>query len=541
MKKIIVFILLLIVVFSSAELLSQIEEEKLSEPTIPNPNGDELTAEQVFDMNKPFVVSIWYVTSGYYSYYSYIQKDTIMLSGSGFIISPDGVIGTNNHVIQDLDSILVKTYDGVFHNAEVIITDEKNDVAILKLLDSAETVYPVIKISDSDSVKAGQVIYAIGSPMGFEYTISEGIIAGVRYNEKVSFMDYTTYMTVEKVFDKVIQITAAISPGNSGGPLFNAKGEVIGLTTYSYGFYGNLNFAVSIKSLQNLTGNLNFTELNSNEELKQKRLLDLFKRTYGIATNFKYKVYDNWFYTKQKDTMKTLDTFIVKQDSLNKVNFTKSESSYLKCMDLQPDSFYVYRDLMDLYFYTDNFIKAEDLYKTIRETFTSDSLLNTLSSSLAEAYSKSKDYRRAITFYEKMLKSDTSDNFIRYQIANTYEMMKDYDSAIFRYKQLIKKDPEYVKAYIQLGKIYYEKKKETRDAKKYLKTALEKSLNENYYGYYGNEYVDLFYVLGMIAVKEGRKTEALLYYLELKSIYTYTPEEKEKKIKLYNALLKMDD
>lgn len=542
MHRLIPAISLILLLFTSDLLYSQNEAEKqLLESEIPKPNGDNLTAEQIFEINKPYIVSVWYVSGGNYSYYSYIPEDTLMLSGSGFIISREGMVGTNNHVIQDIDSILIKTYDGKFHNAEVVLTDEKNDVAILKILDSLETEYPVIKIASSDSVRAGQVVYAIGSPMGFEFTISEGIIAGVRYNEKVSFMDYTTYMTVEKVFDKVIQITAAISPGNSGGPLFNTKGEVIGVTTYSYGFYGNLNFAVSVSSLVNLRKNLNYADLNNDEELRQKRQLDLFKRTYSLATNLKYRIYDYWFYSKQKDTMKIIDTFVVKQDSINKVNFIKSENAFVKCMDLQPDSFYVYRDLMDMYIFTDNFSKAENLYKTIRETFTSDSLLNTLSSSLAEAYSKSKDYRSAVMFYEKMLKTDTTDMFIRYQIANTYEMMKDYDSAIIRYNSLIKKDPEYMRAYVQLGKIYYENKKDEKEAKKYLKKAFEKSINENTYGYYGSEYVDLFYLLGTIAVKEGRKTEALLYYLELKSIYSYSSEELEKKNKLYKALLKMDD
>lgn len=542
MYKLILAVLLSLLFIIPCSLYSQIEPPgKAEEPTIPRPNGDELTAEQIFEMNKPYIVSIWYISNGFYSYYSFIPEDTVMLSGSGFIISPEGMVGTNNHVIQDIDSILIKTYDGVFHNAEVVLTDEKNDIAILKIIDSVQTEYPVIKVASSDSVKVGQVIYAIGSPMGFEFTISEGIIAGVRYNEKVSFMDYTTYMTVEKVFDKVIQITAAISPGNSGGPLFNTRGEVIGVTTYSYGFYGNLNFAVSVSSLVNLRKNLNYADLNNDEELKQKRYADLFRRTYTLATNFKYRIYDNWFYTKQIDTMKTIDTFVVKQDSINKVVFVKSEQAFIKCMELQPDSFYVYRELMDLYFYTDNFDKAENLYKNIRESFTSDSLLNTLSSSLAEAYSKTKDYRRAIQFYEKMLKTDTTDMFIQYQIAGTYELMKDYDSAIIRYKNLIKRDPEYIRAYIQLGKIYYENKNEVAEAKKHLKKAFEKSINENIYGYYGSEYIDLFYLLGTIAIKEERKTEALLYYLELKSIYSYTPEEREKKQKLYNAIIRMDD
>jgi tetratricopeptide (TPR) repeat protein len=160
-----------------------------------------------------------------------------------------------------------------------------------------------------------------------------------------------------------------------------------------------------------------------------------------------------------------------------------------------------------------------------------------LSSSLASAYSTSKEYTKALQFYEKMLKKDTNDIYIYYQVANIYEQMGNYRKAINGYENVIRKDPDYTQAYIQLGVIYYKKLKDYKKAKKYLNTANERELAKYGTSYYG---VDLHYYLGMIAVKEGRKLDAILAYMELKSIYTYTPEENEKKLKLYKAIKKLD-
>ena len=539
MKKIIGFSNLLLFVFLFTSFISA-QDKNLSTPEAEEKRNGDLTAEEIINQNKAALVSVWYHTSDYYSYssyYSYGYKDTVLLSGSGFIFSPDGLVGTNNHVISGFDSLFIKTSDGTFYNAEIIYVEEKNDFAILRIKDSTKKTFPVVKLGNSDDVKVGQSIYAIGSPLGFEYTISEGIVAALRENEKVSFTDPDTYALIEKTFDKVIQITAPISPGNSGGALFSGKGEVIGITTYSYGFYGNLNFAVAIKMLQNILKNINFADLDNNEEYQKKHIQNLFSTNLKLAETNKSKVLSTWFYTKAIDTMKKVDTFYVKQDSLNKIYLNKAEFHFNLCMDLKPDTFYVYQNLMELYVYTDNFKKAEDLYKKIKEKFDSDSLLNTLSSSLAEAYSSSKDYKKALTFYEKMSTVDTADNFIRYQIAYLNEMMKDYKKAIKNYNALIKRDSNYISAYVRLGNIYYKEYKNFAKAKKYLEEALFR--NEMLYDY-GSGNADLYYILGMIAVKEDRKTEALMILMDMKKLYLYNKEDKTKRIELQKAILKMD-
>ncbi|MEO8666298.1 MAG: trypsin-like peptidase domain-containing protein [Ignavibacteria bacterium] len=533
MKRIF-WIILFIITVNINESYSQNPAEKI----LSDKPNDDLNAEQIIEQYKPALISIWMNDKNYYSYLTYSYTDTTVLNGSGFIISEDGLIGTNYHVVERIDSLLVKTSDGTFYNADLILTDESNDFALIKISDAGDKKFPTVKLGNSDDVKAGQEVFAIGSPLGFEYTISSGIVAAVRDKEKVNFQDPQTGENKEKIFDKVIQITAAISPGNSGGALFNNKGEVIGVTSYTYIGYGNLNFAVAINGYKKLVFLAETTNFENNEELRLKKEESLFNTNYKLASSLKSQLSYDWYYSKQKDSMKTIDTFIVRQDSINHSNLLKAEKYYDKCLELKPDTFIVYQDLLDMYVLTDNFGKAETLYKDIRQKFDSDSLLNLLSSNLASAYSTSKEYKKAIQFYEKMLSQDTSQYYIYYQIANLYDEMNDYKKSVMIYNDLIKKDSSYTDAYIKLGKIYYEKYKNTRQAKKYLTRAYEKEL---YLTGYTPSNSDLHYYLGMIAVKEGRKLDAILAYMDLKSSYDNGLESNEKKLSLYKAIGKMGE
>jgi len=542
--KINLFLIVLSVLFVANCYSQEPEKEKKKTEALPLPEAlikaigeDDLNAEQIIEQNKPALVSIWFHSDNFYSYYYYEEKDTVILNGSGFIFSEEGIIGTNYHVIDGYDSILIKTSDGVFHNAELLLVDEQNDIAIIRILDTLRQKFPFVKLGDSDEAKVGKIIYAVGSPLGFEYTISEGIIAAIREDEKVDFNDPYTYELITRTFDKVLQITAAISPGNSGGALFNSKGEVIGVTSYSYGFYGNLNFAIAINSFQDLVNSVNFVDLENNEDFIRKKDENLFHTNSRLANNYKNRLYSTWYYSRQVDTMTVIDTFALKQDSINQINLMKAERYYNKCLELRPDSFYIYQDMMDLYVFVEDFKKAEDLYKSIRERFDSDSLLNTLSSSLAMAYSTSKDYKKALMFYEKMLKLDTTDVFIYFQIANTYELMKKYKKAIKGYKDVIKRDSSYTLAYIELGKIYYKKYEDYEEADKYLTMALEQDILNYGYSSYN---LDLHYYLGMIAVEDDRKLDAILSYMDMKSVYSYSEEDNKKKLKLYKAIREMD-
>ena len=154
--------------------------------------------------------------------------------GSGFIISPDGEIISNYHVVKDAEQIIVKLNDRREMRAEVIGFDEPSDVVLLKI--DAENL-PTVTMGSSESLKVGQWVLAIGAPFGFDYTVTAGIVSAK--GRSLPDSNYVPFL----------QTDVAINPGNSGGPLFNLDGEVVGINSQIYsrtGSYSGLSFTVPI-------------------------------------------------------------------------------------------------------------------------------------------------------------------------------------------------------------------------------------------------------------------------------------------------------
>lgn len=154
--------------------------------------------------------------------------------GSGFIVSSDGYILTNNHVIRDADEIIVRLSDRRELEAKLIGADERSDLAVLKVEASG---LPAVELGDSDDLQVGEWVLAIGSPFGFDYTVTAGIVSAL--GRSLPNENYVPF----------IQTDVAINPGNSGGPLFNLDGEVVGINSQIYtrsgGFMG-VSFAIPI-------------------------------------------------------------------------------------------------------------------------------------------------------------------------------------------------------------------------------------------------------------------------------------------------------
>ena len=156
--------------------------------------------------------------------------------GSGFLISNDGVIMTNYHVIAEGSSAVVKFPDGAFHGVDgVLASDKARDIAVIRAHGQN---FRTLPLGNSDQVQVGEEVVAIGNPLSLESTVSNGIVSGIR--------------SVEEEGGKFLQITAPISPGSSGGPLFNMAGEVIGITTMYLKGGENLNFAIPINDAKRL-------------------------------------------------------------------------------------------------------------------------------------------------------------------------------------------------------------------------------------------------------------------------------------------------
>jgi S1-C subfamily serine protease len=165
-------------------------------------------------------------------------------SGSGFIFSTDGFIFTNSHVIEGADKIMVSLLNENEIEANVIGKDPDTDLAILKINSNG---YSVAKLGDSLELQIGQFVIAIGNPLGYQHTVTTGV---------VSALGRTLQTQNGQLVDNVIQTDAALNPGNSGGPMINTEGEVIGVNTAVIRGAQGLSFSVDINTAKEIATQL---------------------------------------------------------------------------------------------------------------------------------------------------------------------------------------------------------------------------------------------------------------------------------------------
>lgn len=164
-------------------------------------------------------------------------------SGSGFIIGSTGRILTNAHVVKDADNITVTLSDNREFKAKVLGLDERTDVAVIEIEAKG---LPVVRLGDSDKIEVGEWVLAIGAPFGMSYTATQGIVSATERQLRETYVPF-------------IQTDAAVNPGNSGGPLFNSRGEVIGINSQilsGSGGYMGLSFAIPINTANSIAQQL---------------------------------------------------------------------------------------------------------------------------------------------------------------------------------------------------------------------------------------------------------------------------------------------
>jgi len=233
-------------------------------------NAQTLTPEQIFTkVDKSVVVVL-----------SLSDDDEIAAQGSGVVFDKKGLVATNFHIINDGTKIVVKHYDKIIKDVEIVGFDAQKDILILKI---PENLIPPINTADVSTLQPGQRIYAIGCPLGLENTISEGLISGLRYWDELG--------------REYIQITASISSGSSGGAVVNTNGELIGISTASLKEGQNLNFAIKISEFTSIKiGTKNKLEIDYGN------LFSLGVSAIDVGEYFAaIKIYDDYLSKNPKD------------------------------------------------------------------------------------------------------------------------------------------------------------------------------------------------------------------------------------------------
>jgi S1-C subfamily serine protease len=170
---------------------------------------------------------------------SVVTIRTDISQGTGFIIHEQGYVVTNAHIIKGASSATAITYDGEMHQVILVGTDDSMDITLLKI----EGDYTPLEFADSDDVQVGEKVIAIGNPLGLQFSVSEGIVSAVH---RGGINDIEAY----------IQTDAALNPGNSGGPLINKQGEVIGINNFKVGGGESLGFALESNYIRETVNNI---------------------------------------------------------------------------------------------------------------------------------------------------------------------------------------------------------------------------------------------------------------------------------------------
>jgi len=332
---------------------------------------------------------------------TYDEKGEPIAQGSGFIVRSDGAVVTNYHCISNAKDIKIKLGDKTLDVEGLIYADKENDLLILKV--KGENL-PVVKLGDIEKTNVGEKVYVISSPQGFENTISDGILGGIRE------------ITPER---KILQITAPISPGSSGGPVFNKNGEVVGIATFVIEEAQNLNFAMPVNLIKDKVNIEKVTALKDAE-------IEDYKKTA-----------EYWFVLG----------YYLGEAGLHK----EAIEAYKKALRIKPDLAEAHLGIGLAY--GDLCMNKEEI-EAFKQALRIKPDLAEAHMSLGHAYLQLDMYKEAIEAFKQAIRIKPDDAGAHLILGHAYIELGINIEAIEAYKQAIRIKPDYAEAHSNLGAAY---------------------------------------------------------------------------------------
>lgn len=414
-------------------------------------NSQILDAEQIYKKVNNAVVTI----------YAYYSEKKILTQGSGVVLNDKGWIVTNYHVYSGSDKLVVKQNGKIIEFTEIIGVDADKDILILKILDKT---FPYIAVGNSDDLNIGQKIYAIGSPMGLENTITDGIVSGLR-----------SYETETRHY---IQISAPISHGSSGGAIINSKGELIGISTLSLVEGQNLNFAIPVNEVLKV---YNKEGVTKNDLVTTDYLFNGIKEFK--ASNFNKAIYYFKIYisinSNNSAAYYNLGTAYERAGK-----YDDAIISFKRAISIDPNDADNYINLSTTYNEKGEYDDAM-FYCKKALAIKPDAVAYT---NLGVAFASKNNFDSAIYYCKKAIVYDANYADAYGNLGAAYQSIKDYDSAIINCKKAILLNPNYSYAYYNLGVSYKEKGNYDLAISYYKKSILANPKNALAYCYLGVAY-----------------------------------------------------
>jgi len=400
---------------------------------------------------------------------TYDSQGNAIAQGSGFIVEANGAVATNYHVISNAKDIKIKAGSKVLGVEGFLFIDKENDIVILKTDGDG---LPTVKIGDIAKANIGEKVYVIGSPQGLENTISDGILSGIRD------------ITPER---KVLQITAPISAGSSGGPVFNKDGEVIGIATFLIKEAQNLNFAMPVNLIKDNIGRgkvIAFKDAEIEDYKKTGEYWFYLGLAYGDSGMYKEAIeaYKQAIRLNPDDAEAHNNLGIAYGES---GMYEEAIEAFKQAIRIEPDDAKAHSNLGFAYSELGMYREATEackqavrikpdmaeahnhlgiaygksgMYEEAIEAFKQAIRIKPdmaeAHNNLGNAYDKSGMYEEAIEAYKQAIRIKPDDAMAHYNLGGTYNRLGMYKEAMEAYKQAIRIEPNDAKAHYNLGNAY---------------------------------------------------------------------------------------